>query len=174
LSQGALSNAGGLLASAVDAVGGFFGNVVEGARFRVDAVSTGIRDDFAAGALEGIIGVTGGRSGESFGSQLWESYSRTSVVVGPISSLDRRLVGLLVAGGIGRHTGYFLSPFQWARSGFAPAPWLPTRFATLQHVSAGVVVRGLLIGVAYEVGNFGGAFVRVGTNRLAIYIADDS
>lgn len=94
-------------------------------------------------------------------------------MVGPVSLLDRRISTLGIAGAIGRRAGYPLSPVQWALRGFpAMGPW-PTRLTTASNVGVGIVVRGALVGVAYETGNVIGSFVRTAVNRTLIYFDPD-
>lgn len=138
-------------------------------QFGVNAVADAFSEDFGNGVREGIIGLTGGRTGSGFWEQVWDGYAQTSIVVGPLSSLDRRISTLGVVGAIGRQAGYPLSPARWALRGFpAMGPW-PTRLTTASHVGAGVVVRGVLVGAAYETGNFIGSFGRTVINRTLIY-----
>lgn len=136
-----------------------------------NAVANGLSQDFSEGVLEGIINFTGGRTGNSFTTDMKNNFMATSITVGFLKSVDKKVVGLFVGGAIARETGY-MTFGQFFKGGFKPAAHLGTRLQTLGHVSTGAVVNGARLTAAYEAGNFFGSFARIAVNRTAIWLSE--
>ena len=146
-------------------VRGFGESFVEGVRFGVSAVGSGIAEDYKAGGILGvIIGATGGESNQKFGQDFRSSYASASIIVGPIESFDRRLVTLGVASAVSKtYGGYTIGNYLFR----GPAPHLGTHAGTLRLVAGTTVTNAVVITTAYEVGNAAGAFLRTLINRTA-------
>lgn len=133
--------------------------------FGVNAVADGIASDYKNGGVLGVvIGATGGHDSSGFEAQTRKNYASTSLIVGPIKDVDKKLVGL-AAGGLfaKRYGGYTVGQFILK----GPAPHLGTYSGTARLVAATSIVNGILITGAWEFGSGAGAVLRASINHAA-------
>ncbi|MFG6668810.1 RHS repeat-associated core domain-containing protein, partial [Halomonas sp. HNIBRBA4712] len=134
----------------------------DGLKWRYDAVSTGLKEDFSDGFLEGLIRFTGGRTEESFLEQTIENYSSSSIAVNFIGDPLKKGAGILTGGQIAkRYGGYTIGNYVFK----GPAPHLGNHPGTLRLVAVTTAVNSALITSAYEAGAGGGSIVRTLANR---------
>jgi uncharacterized protein RhaS with RHS repeats len=133
--------------------------------FGVNAVADGISSDYKNGGMLGVvIGATGGYDSSGFKAQTLKNYASTSLVVGPITNVDKKLVGLAAGGSFAkRYGGYTVGQFIFK----GPAPHLGTYSGTARLVAATSIVNGVFIGGAWEFGSGAGAVLRTTINHAA-------
>lgn len=151
--------------SAQESVKSAANTVKEEVVFGANAVVDGISSDYRnGGALGVVIGATGGHDSSGFRAQTLKNYSSTSLVIGPITNVDKKVVGLAVGGAFAkRYGGYTAGQLMFK----GPAPHLGTYSATARLVAATSIVNGVLITGAWEFGSAAGAVFRTTINHAA-------
>ena len=154
-----------MLQAAKERIRSSYEGVADEIKFGANAVVKGISEDYANGGVREIfIGATGGRSQNSFWQDALGNFSESSLLFGNIA-VDRTVV-VGVAGGVAAPQWGGLTIGQWAKTGFAPAAHLATRYQTAVLVGGTTAVQGAVGGFAYEGGNLAGSFIRTSVNRL--------
>jgi len=142
----------------------FSSNIAKEIKFGANAIIDGVVEDFANGGIrEVFIGATGGRSQNTFLQDAFGNFGESSLLFGNIA-VDRTIV-VGTAGGFAAPQWGGITLGQWVRTGFAPAAHLATRAQTAALVGGTAAAQGAAGGLAYELGNLGGAFIRTGVNR---------
>jgi len=132
---------------------------------QVGGIVVSAAPEFADGGFLGVVvWATGGVSDRSFGQDFAESYASSSIALGPINNLDKRLVAVGFGSAITRTYGGY-SALDYLLRG--PAPHLGTHAGTFRLVVGTTTTNAVLITASYESGNAAGAFFRTLINRAA-------
>ncbi|WP_444926553.1 hypothetical protein ACJJI4_22710 [Microbulbifer sp. TRSA002] len=94
---------------------------MDGAKWRYNAVANGSSQDFFEGIFEGIINFTGGWTESSFTTAMKNNFMTTSIAIGILKSVDKKVVGLFVGSAIVRETGY-MTFGQFFKGGLSRQP----------------------------------------------------
>ncbi|WP_447894333.1 RHS repeat-associated core domain-containing protein [Vreelandella sp. GE22] len=138
-------------------------NSWDGLKWRYDAVSSGLQEDFSDGALEGLIRFTGGRTEENFINQTMETYYSSSIAIRFIGDPLETGAGMWAGGKMAQsYGGYTVGNYILQ----GPAPHLGTHLGTLRLVAATSVANSAMVTGAYEAGTMSGAGIRTTANRF--------
>ncbi|MHC9086277.1 RHS repeat domain-containing protein [Luteimonas sp. RIT-PG2_3] len=164
-SKGAEGANGNVVSKVSDAVRSRVDRVVDGVKFGANAVADGVSEDYRkGGALGVVIGATGGRSGNTFFGDVEANFRSTSLTVGPIDDVDKKLVGLGVGSAMAkRYGGYTFGQLLFN----GPAKHLGTYGASARLAAFTTATNGLLIGLSWESGTAAGSIIRTSVNRAA-------